>query len=301
MKCAERYAAMSEGLDIHSFISVQFASGIKGRLPLYKLNRWLGFIQGTLIALSITTVEMERNWSRPLFAPLDALLSRLPSADRLAQCEASLSIYDAGHDSEYWLRNPSGEATEEDMTPMRERAAKVAGPVETLCNEIGFRFTRPMERPELLVAFVRVLVGRVSEMRAWGIRISELTGKRTSENSAEVLAQVEAMLALTDHKEMVVRCGAVHDFIHAVQPDDLTPCDHFIDMLLSCVSAVRFGLETPHMSRHAASAAQHVWRHLYGVSLFDSNTPAWENDWARMQLQGAIFSLVADDPNPSTP
>lgn len=47
-----------------------------------------------------------------------ALLSHFPIADRLAQCEASLSIYDAGHDSEYWLRNPSEEATEEGQSSL---------------------------------------------------------------------------------------------------------------------------------------------------------------------------------------
>jgi hypothetical protein len=52
-----------------------------------------------------------------------ALLSRLPSADRLAQCEASLSIYDAGHDSEYWLRNPSSAS---------EEAAQEVPPVERI-------------------------------------------------------------------------------------------------------------------------------------------------------------------------
>lgn len=40
-------------------------------LPLMKLNRWLGYIQGSLIQWKITTVEAERDWTRPLFKPLD--------------------------------------------------------------------------------------------------------------------------------------------------------------------------------------------------------------------------------------
>lgn len=32
-----------------------------------KANRWVGFIQGVLIANGITTVENERDYTRPLF------------------------------------------------------------------------------------------------------------------------------------------------------------------------------------------------------------------------------------------
>ena len=36
-------------------------------LPEDKLNRWLGYIQGVLISYNVTTSEIERNYSRPLF------------------------------------------------------------------------------------------------------------------------------------------------------------------------------------------------------------------------------------------
>lgn len=49
----------------------EFRAGIKKHLPLNKLNRWLGYIQGTLITMEETTVEAERNWTRPLFRLLD--------------------------------------------------------------------------------------------------------------------------------------------------------------------------------------------------------------------------------------
>ena len=35
--------------------------------PIDKLNRWLGFIQGYLIFNKLTTVDNERDFSRPLF------------------------------------------------------------------------------------------------------------------------------------------------------------------------------------------------------------------------------------------
>lgn len=49
----------------------EFIHGCESGLPLNKLNRWLGYIQGMLIALEITTVQAERDWTRPLFRPLD--------------------------------------------------------------------------------------------------------------------------------------------------------------------------------------------------------------------------------------
>jgi hypothetical protein len=49
----------------------EFLHGCENEMPLNKLNRWLGYIQGTLIALEITTVQAERDWTRPLFRPLD--------------------------------------------------------------------------------------------------------------------------------------------------------------------------------------------------------------------------------------
>ncbi len=41
------------------------------RPSLNKLNRWLGYIQGVLIERGRTTVQIERDWTRPLFKPLD--------------------------------------------------------------------------------------------------------------------------------------------------------------------------------------------------------------------------------------
>lgn len=36
-------------------------------LPIDKLSRWLGYIQGVLIERGLTTVQRERDFSRPLF------------------------------------------------------------------------------------------------------------------------------------------------------------------------------------------------------------------------------------------
>ena len=49
----------------------EFIQGCENHLSLMKLNRWLGYIQGSLIQWEITTVQKERDWSRPLFKHLD--------------------------------------------------------------------------------------------------------------------------------------------------------------------------------------------------------------------------------------
>lgn len=170
------------------------------------------------------------------------------------------------------------------------------GPIEILAEEIGFRFERSMERQDILVSFVSVLVGQIAEMRETQARIADLTGNAPSSDSAEVLARASALLAISDHEKMIEASVGLHNFIHEVAPDDAYPCDHLIDMVSSCVSAIRFGLETPCRSRHAAEAASHIWRFRYGITLEDCFTPAWRKDWTRAQLQRAILALAPISP-----
>lgn len=68
-KCVERYREMASKNEF--FDLVVFLSEFEGGIPLTKLNRWLGYVQGVLIERKATTVEEERNWTRPLFRPLD--------------------------------------------------------------------------------------------------------------------------------------------------------------------------------------------------------------------------------------
>lgn len=55
---------------LYSFI-LEFLDGCDAKMPLMKLNRWLGYIQGCMIERGYTTVEAERDFSRPYFRPLD--------------------------------------------------------------------------------------------------------------------------------------------------------------------------------------------------------------------------------------
>lgn len=56
--------------DLHAFRE-ELIKGCLAGMPIEKANRWLGYIQGVLISRGITTVEEERDWTRPLFRPLD--------------------------------------------------------------------------------------------------------------------------------------------------------------------------------------------------------------------------------------
>lgn len=78
-KCGNRYLQMfplhledcsPADIELWKFI-IEFRNGIEDQLPLMKLNRWLGYIQGLLIERGYTTVQEERDWTRPLFRPLD--------------------------------------------------------------------------------------------------------------------------------------------------------------------------------------------------------------------------------------
>lgn len=164
------------------------------------------------------------------------------------------------------------------------------GPISILCDEIGYQFRARLEEPELLVEFVGVLVFHVAEARHIQDAIAHVTGKSPSGNSAEVLRRVEEMLA-GDLDGMTERAVRVHGFIDEVLPEDTYPTDRLIDMLSGCVSAIRFGLERPCRSRHAAEAASHVWQQRYGVHLSDKHTSAWQHDWTREQLREAITRL----------
>ena len=70
LKCVERYKAMTWDTDIRTFLD-EFSRDV----PLLKLDRWLGYVQGVLIERKFTTVQAERDWTREYFRPLDFSVS----------------------------------------------------------------------------------------------------------------------------------------------------------------------------------------------------------------------------------
>lgn len=70
-KCADRYLAFEfDDEKLRKFIK-ELRYGCDYAMPIPKLCRWLGYIQGVLIERGLTTVDEERNWTRQLFRPLD--------------------------------------------------------------------------------------------------------------------------------------------------------------------------------------------------------------------------------------
>lgn len=175
--------------------------------------------------------------------------------------------------------------------------AALTGPVEKLCREIGFPWDRRLEREDVFVAFVGELVEEVAQRLELSARLVGVAGNGPTDAALRALDLARSMVSRDLGLDVPARtklATALHDLSHETNPED-GPCGHDVDMLASCASAIRFGLERPCHSRHAAAAAQHVWQHVYVVSRFDSNTPEWERSWARGKLTSALISLLPAD------
>lgn len=57
--------------ELYDFIKLFKVEAWGEGISLTKLNRWLGYIQGRVIALGLTTVQAERDFTRDFFKPLD--------------------------------------------------------------------------------------------------------------------------------------------------------------------------------------------------------------------------------------
>ena len=57
--------------DLWDLIMASLFSARDEIIPLMKLNRHVGYIQGVLIERGLSTIEYEREWTRPLLRPLD--------------------------------------------------------------------------------------------------------------------------------------------------------------------------------------------------------------------------------------
>lgn len=49
--------------------------------PSLKLSRWLGYVQGRLIAEGVTTIEIERDETRPILKELELRMHKWERAD----------------------------------------------------------------------------------------------------------------------------------------------------------------------------------------------------------------------------
>jgi len=173
---------------------------------------------------------------------------------------------------------------------MREK--KQRGVIQVLCEEIGVNYISSLETDKVLIEFVSVLVGEIEDMIWTSNQIAHLTDNPVSKDASNALKAVQEILCLSSAYDIVGACVVAHSGMCYI--DDEGPCDHYIGMLSSCVSALRFGLEKerPFSSRHAAAAADHVWKRRYGVSLFDKHSNKWGKDWAADKFHEAMANLV---------
>jgi hypothetical protein len=168
--------------------------------------------------------------------------------------------------------------------------SKEKGAVQILCEEIGATYIEKMESVDVLVAFVSVLVDEIDGMMGISRQIQHLTDEKVSVGAEEALKCVKDLLLVKGRKDLIKASESAHRVTYV---SDDGPCDHNIDMLSSCVSAIRFGLEIPSMSRHAAEAANHIWKFRYGVSLFDRHSSGWSKEWSRSKFYEALGSISA--------
>ncbi|MBL3600660.1 MAG: hypothetical protein JMN25_12465 [gamma proteobacterium endosymbiont of Lamellibrachia anaximandri] len=162
---------------------------------------------------------------------------------------------------------------------------KEQGPIEILCEEIDATFTKNMESISILIAFTSVLVSEIEGMVRSAKTIAHLTGEEVLDETEETIDIVKSVLIHSDREELIEAASKAH--LNVTVPDE-GPCNHYIDMLSSCVSAIRFGLEQPCRSRHAADAADHIWKRKYGISLFDRHTSTWRKQWTRDKFYEAL-------------
>jgi hypothetical protein len=67
--CILRYRAMAADRGCEDLL--KFLEEFNRDVPLMKMSRWMGYVQCALIERGITTVQAERDWTRPFFRPLD--------------------------------------------------------------------------------------------------------------------------------------------------------------------------------------------------------------------------------------
>lgn len=146
-----------------------------------------------------------------------------------------------------------------------------------------------LETTAVLVCFVAALVEEVGEMMGSARRIAHVTGRGVSDECYEALNTVGELLEIENKDDIIKASAEAH---RTVTVQEGGPYDHYMDMLSSCVSALRFGLVTPCSSRHAAAAADHIWKQKYGITLFDKHSNGWGKRWAKSKFYESFGKLI---------
>ncbi len=175
-------------------------------------------------------------------------------------------------------------------------ANEARGAIEILCKEINAIFTQNMESTAVLVGFISAIVSEIDGMVRTARQLSQIIGEDVPDETEEALEAVKNVLKHSNREELIKAEARARRTVYVL---DEGPCNHYVDMLSSCLSAIKFGLERPCLSRHPADAADHVWKRKYGISLFDRHTSAWRKQWTRDKLYEAL-SVAATGNNQAT-
>lgn len=153
------------------------------------------------------------------------------------------------------------------------------GPVEILCDEIGAVFNANMETIPVFLSFITVLVAEIEHDE---IMTAKIRGSKVDEKLQQAFVDMDELLSATEYKQIMYLADqfCIHE-----SPKHL---------LRDCAIAVKFGLEAPCKSRHAADAAKRICRHLYGYSMHDTMISDLENQWVRNKFYDSLGRLAGE-------
>lgn len=170
------------------------------------------------------------------------------------------------------------------------------GVVEILAAEVGVTFDPSMERPEVLYAYMRQLLGHFER------HVSVLDRLLRQPVNSAVSRFLERIYQLCDghqsREDAIQEADIISDLITEADDDDGWPRDKSLEWLKGACCAIRFGLETPCHSRWPAEAGGHLFKMVYGFRLYDSNTGRWQKEWLRDRFNDGLRAL-ANAENPS--
>ena len=153
------------------------------------------------------------------------------------------------------------------------------GPVEILCDEIGAVFHPAMETIPVFLSFITVLVAEIENDE---IMNAKIRGSQVEEKVQQAFVDMDELLSATDYNQIMYLADQF--YIHE-SPSHL---------LRQCAVAVKFGLERPCKSRHAADVAKQICRHMYGYNLHDIMINGFENQWARNKFYESLGRLAGE-------
>ena len=153
------------------------------------------------------------------------------------------------------------------------------GPVETLCDEIGAVFNSNMETIPVFMSFVARLVAEIEHDE---IMNAKIRGNNVKEKVQQAFVDMDELLSATNYNQIMYLADqfCIHE-----APKHL---------LQDCAVAIKFGLEVPCKSRHAADAAKRICRHLYGYNMHDTMINDFENKWARDKFYDSLGRLAGE-------